>query len=305
MSFYKQFQLLLLSLTLLAAGCRKYNKNIKNNVLAQVGPEILTVQQARQNIPDFIYQQDSLEAIKNYRTDWIEARLIAQEAQRLGLNDKPEVQQRIEELKADIYRVALKNAVLKNDTTTISVSTQEAKNYYERYKEQFLLQERYVRFRHLKTETLEQSRQAKSALLQGTNWREVVETYGIDKKETLSNSAKFWPISMAISDLEPLNRYLEIIGINEISPIRRLNGQYHFVQLVEQYAKGEHPNLDWLLQKIQQWLTIEKRRKLFNNYIRSLYLQAESNNEIILFNVLNDSLANDSLDIGTSIQNTE
>jgi len=274
-------------------------------VLAQVGPDMLTIKQARQNIPDFIYQQDSVKALKDYRTDWIESRLISQEAERLGINNKTEVQQRIEVLKADVYRVALKNVVLKNDTTTTSVGTQEAKNYYERYKKQFLLQERYVRFRHLKTETLEQSRQAKSALLQGTDWREVVETYGIDKEETLSNSAKFWPISMAINDLEALNRYLEIIGINEISPIRRLNGQYHFVQLVEQYAEGEHPNLDWLLQKIQQWLTIEKRRKLFNNYIRSLYLKAESNNEIVLFNVLNDSLTNNSLDIGAPIPNNE
>jgi len=107
---------------------------------------------------------------------------------------------------------------------------------------------------------------------------------------------------MAVSDLEELNRYLEIIGINEISPIRQFNGQYHFVQLVEQYEKGEHPNLDWLLGKIKEWLTIEKRRKLFTNYIRNLYLKAESNNEIVLFDVYGDSLKGDSLDIGSTLE---
>jgi len=176
--------IVILSFTIIALSCRKYNESTENDIVAKVGSDVLTIKKARENIPDFIYQQDSINALKNYRENWIESRLIAQEATRLGLDGKPEVQQRIEELKADVYRIALKNVILKNDTSTVTVSTQEAKNYYERYKEQFLLQERYVRFRHLKTETLEQSRQAKSALLQGTNWREVVETYGIDKEET-------------------------------------------------------------------------------------------------------------------------
>ena len=278
---------------LTTVSCKKYGEDINSEILAQVGSEILTKKQARQHIPKFIYEQDSLQAVINYRKKWIESQLINQEAERLGLNIKEDVQERIEELKSDIYRIALKNAILQNDSAKISVSEQEANNYYERHKDQFLLQERYVRFRHLKTRTLEESRQAKSDLMQGVAWREVVQTYGLDKQETLSNSTKFWPISMALSDLDDLNRYLQIIGMNEISPIRRLNGQYHFVQLVEQYEKGEHPNLDWLQQKIQRWLVIEKRRKLFSNYIQNLHLNAESNNEITRFDVTFDSLQTD------------
>ena len=278
---------------LTTVSCKKYGEDINSEIVAQVGSEILTKKQARQHIPKFIYEQDSLQAVINYRKKWIESQLINQEAERLGLTTKEDVQERIEELKSDIYRIALKNAILQNDSAKISVSEQEANNYYERHKDQFLLQERYVRFRHLKTRTLEESRQAKSDLMQGVAWREVVQTYGLDKQETLSNSTKFWPISMALSDLDDLNRYLQIIGMNEISPIRRLNGQYHFVQLVEQYEKGEHPNLDWLQQKIQRWLVIEKRRKLFSNYIQNLHLNAESNNEITRFDVTFDSLQTD------------
>ena len=278
---------------LITVSCKKYGEDINSEIVAQVGSEILTKKQARRHIPKFIYEQDSLQAIINYRKKWIESQLINQEAERLGLTSKEDVQERIEELKSDIYRIALKKAISQNDSANISVSEQEANNYYERHKDQFLLQERYVRFRHLKTRTLEESKQAKSDLMQGVAWREVVQTYGLDKQETLSNSTKFWPISMALSDLDDLNRYLQIIGMNEISPIRRLNGQYHFVQLVEQYEKGEHPNLDWLQQKIQQWLVIEKRRKLFSNYIQNLHLNAESNNEITRFNVSFDSLQTD------------
>jgi hypothetical protein len=44
--------------------------------------------------------------------------------------------------------------------------------------------------------------------------------------------------------------------------------------------KGEHPDLEWLLSEIQQWLLLEKKRTSFKSYQQNLYLQAEANNEI-------------------------
>ena len=50
-------------------------------------------------------------------------------------------------------------------------------------------------------------------------------------------------------------------------------------------SEGEYPELDWLIPQIQDWLELEKSRRITNAYIRNLYLQAEANNEIELANV--------------------
>ena len=58
------------------------------------------------------------------------------------------------------------------------------------------------------------------------------------------------------------------------------------VQLLDERAKGDHPDLEWLIDQIKEWLILEKRRRVFNTYVKNLYLQAQANNEIETFDVL-------------------
>jgi hypothetical protein len=253
--------------------------------IAQVGDQTLYLQQVKQNLPDFVYQQDSVKAILNFRSDWIEQQVLYQEAMRLGLEDQARVQQQLAKMRRDVLTNALRNSVLGKNEEDLEITRQEAQNYYEANKRQFVLDEPYVRFRHLKTSNLSHARQAKAALMRGESWPDVVDEYGEDKQETIRNSTQFWPLSTAAKDIDPMNRYLEIIGITEISPIRLVNGQYHFVQLMERRAKGEHPDIEWLLTQIQDWLRLEKRRKYYRSYVKNLYLNAQANNEIKEFDL--------------------
>lgn len=86
-----------------------------------------------------------------------------------------------------------------------------------------------------------------------------------------------------------LNRYLRVIGPSEISPIYRSGNEYHFVQLIEERPEGDHPDLDWLIEQIREWLTLEKRKRAFNTYVKNLYLQAQANNEIKIYNNIDES----------------
>jgi len=269
-------------------GCSKNQDSQKEITLARVGDKDLTLKAAKSNIPSHLYSQDSLRALHEYRQRWIKTQLLVQEAERIGLDQKPEVQTKLQISRDNTLSHELKSHILHQDTSLYHVSIEEAKNYYERYKEQFTLNERHIRYRHLVTKTLEEARRAKSALLQGKPWEEVVELYALDKAGTLKRAKQIYPVSMSLTQNEIMHNYLSIIGINEISPIREINGQYHFVQLVKNYAKGTHTKLDWILPKIKEWLAIEKRRKIFNSYVRNLYLKAKSNNEINLMNDRDD-----------------
>jgi hypothetical protein len=47
--------------------------------------------------------------------------------------------------------------------------------------------------------------------------------------------------------------------------------------------------LDWLIGQIEDWLTLEKRKRAFNTYVKNLYLQGQANNEIKIYTLTNET----------------
>jgi len=261
---------------------------VEENIIARVGNQFLTVEQALSEIPVTAIANDSTQAIINFRNSWIQQQLLIQEAKRLRINTRGAVRERIQRATNDILIQSMRDYILSQDNENLEVSRQEARNYYQKNKEQFILEEKYIRFRHLTTNSMASAQNAKNELLRAVPWETVVERYSVNPSQNLNESERFWPISMAATDIGILNRYLNIIGINEISPVTQVGNEYHFVQLLEERSAGEHPDLEWLISQIENWLLLEKRRRFYGSYVKNLYLQAQANNEIETYNVIDD-----------------
>ncbi|MFV1885001.1 MAG: hypothetical protein ACMZ7B_10975 [Balneola sp.] len=257
--------------------------------LARVGSAVLTISEARDGIPKHIFLEDSIEAYNRYRDDWIEQQIILQDAYRLRVHRQPEILNRLDKLKDDFLAKAAQEYILGELEPELQVSDEEARAYYLENKESFVLEERYVRYRHMIASTLSDAQNARQDLLGGIEWEIVAYDYSVNPEVALRESDRFWPESIAAGDVNILNRYLKVIGLSEITVIERVGNQYHFVQLMEERAKGDHPDLDWLIDQIKEWLILEKRRRAFNTYVKNLYLQAQANNEIETFNVLQEN----------------
>ncbi|HET6527612.1 MAG TPA: hypothetical protein VFG39_02565 [Balneolaceae bacterium] len=278
--------ILLFSTGLIFSACNSSPKSDANNVLARVGKEHLTVQKAVKVIPDFVLKRDSIGALKRYRDEWIQDQILLQEAYRLGLDQKEEVRQKLEKARKEILRQALKTYIIGSLEGDKAISDQEARSYYQTHKDKFALNEKFVRFRHMSARTSADARAAKRDLLYAVPWPEVARKYAIHPKAVIQDSKQYWPLSMAANNVDIMNRYLHIIGHMEISPIQRVDGVYHFVQLIDERAKGEHPDLNWLIGQIKDWMLLNKRNRHFKSYVQNLYLKAQSNNEVETFNVL-------------------
>jgi len=264
--------------------------DVKDNIIARVGGQYLTVKQALNEIPAVAIENDSLQALINYRNDWIQQQLLLQEAKRLRINSNSDVKKRIQKATDDILIQAIRDYLLSQENENLLVTRQEARNYYQKNKDEFTLKEKYVRYRHLTANSMADAQGAKNDLLRAVPWETVVERYSVNPSQNLNESERFWPVSMAATDIGILNRYLNIIGINEISPITQVGNEYHFVQLLEERSAGEHPDLEWLISQIEDWLLLEKRRRFYGSYVKNLYLQAEANNEIETYNVTGTEL---------------
>ncbi|MDX1638356.1 MAG: peptidyl-prolyl cis-trans isomerase [Balneolaceae bacterium] len=284
----------MITLTLLL-GCNNQNAGDTGDRLARVGSEILTYREAAEQLPDFMLEQDSLATLRNYREDWIRRQVILQEAERIGIEQNRDLQKRLQRLREEMLMQGLKDYVLAQYEKDLEITDEEARNYYQEHKDQLVLNERYVRYRHLVATNHENAQSARRDLMRGIEWPEVARKYSLNADAKIQESEKFWPISMALAENNPMNTMLKRIGITEISPIRRVGRNYHFVQLMDTRPEGEHPDLDWLIGQIKEWMRLEKRKRHFNSYVKNLYLNAQSNNEIETFNVLESSPEPDTL----------
>lgn len=261
---------------------------IKQDILAKVGKAELTLNHARASIPDNVLKADSIKAFQEFRDRWIEEQLLLQEANRLGLENNSVIQSQIEKMKKQIIINNFQDLVINASETDNKVSDEDAKLYYQDNKDKFVLSERYIRFRHFIGDTRQNAENARNDLLHGATWEDVLDKYGLYKNLKLHEVESFYPQSIALNEHKTLNRYLSIIGINEISIVERIDNKFHFVQLLEEKAAGEHPDLEWLIPQIQEWLTIEKKKRAYNTYLQNLYLAGKANNEILTFDVKPD-----------------
>lgn len=279
-----RYALLYICFTILIASCIK-KAQFGESVLAKVGTSILLKSEAKANIPTLIFEKDSTSALLEYRQDWIKNQILLQEGYRLGIHNQNEVIDRLDDIRSDYITKTTKDYIIAKLGKDISVSDEEARLYYQENKNSFILQEPYLRFRHFRSTNYQDAQDARQDLLGGIAWEIVLENFSINPSNALKASKKFWPKSVAASDYEILNRYLQVIGINEISVIKKIGNEYHFVQLLEERAAGDRPDLDWLIDQIKDWLILEKKRIAFTSYVKTLYLQAQANNEIETFDV--------------------
>ena len=270
------------------SGCVK-DRSSEPIVLAEVGGVQLTKEAARAEIPVHIFESDSASAFLKYRDEWVRRQVILQEAGRLNFTQRQGVQKKLQRLREEYILQAVQDYIIAEFADDLEVSEQEARNYYQQNKDKFTLEERYVRYRHLIASNNAEAEQAKRDLMRGIDWETVAMDYSKYAELKIRESERYWPISIAGGDISMLNRYLNIIGPSEISPTYRSGNEYHFVQLIDERPEGDHPDLDWLIDQIEEWLTLEKRKRAFNTYVKNLYLQGQANNEIKIYNVTNET----------------
>lgn len=267
------------------SACSLDRNNLDNTVIASVSGKNLTIGEAINNVPEFLLQEDSLRAIQAYANQWVQSQVAIDHARRLGIQNQQQYQDKLTRFQDQLLESMLREQILEMNTGQIEVTRDEALSYYQTYREQFTFDEKYVRFRLITTRTRTEVENANRELISGIEWETILQNYSINPDLQLRQSTQYWPISMAAAEIPPVNQNLSTLGLSERSPIHFYNNRYHLVQLMDEKTEGEYPELDWLIPQISEWLKLEKSRRITNGYLRNLYLQAESNNEIELLNV--------------------
>lgn len=269
---------ILVLIVFLFFGCESIES--ENPVIASMGNEQLTLNDALEAVPQELLQQDSLFTVTRYRDQWLQSKVNTAHASGLHLDQTELFQMRISRIKEQLLQDMLSDAILSENASELEVSDQEARQYFQAHREQFLMNERFVRFRHITTNTRAEAEEANRDIMSGVEWNEIADNYSIHPEQQKQFAEKFWPESMVLQEHPELRYFLSYIGLTERSPIAYSNGHYHMIQLMEEKKEEEYPDLEWLLPRIKEWIKVEKSQRIVNAYLRNLYLQAEANNEI-------------------------
>lgn len=248
--------------------------------LAKVGSKSLYLEQAKAQIPKALFQSDSASVLRSYVEQWIRTQLVAQEADRRNLAQRPQNAWEVEHAKDEALAFIMRREQLKEiDEQTISED--EILRFYEENKEQFISDEKKVRTLLIKTSDLNSALEAKKLLTNDTNWLEIVQEFALQKELTQQRAQEYVVFSGALLDQPIMRQYLlEGMAQKEVSAIRRVGDEFHFIQLLEAIEAGQAAPLSEVRDVIKSFLRAENRRKKLQAFERQLHLRAEANNEM-------------------------
>lgn len=263
-------------------GCNQHSDKVKSTPLAKVGDRTLYFDEIKQSVPEYMLKTDSASFVRNYVDQWIRNQVLFDEAIRLGLDENPILKNRIEKATKDILIAELRNQIQLNNISE-EITEEEVAQFYTTNREMFVLNERHVKVRHLFSLDNEALSRARNELAAGAAWETIVSEYAIDTEYSLQTDKQLVAVSQAFSGYPTLKSYLGVIGLNEVSPITQESGYYHFIQIVEDRPEGDHPELPYVFDRIQEWLRLDRSRRSFKTYEQNLLVQAEANGEIVIY----------------------
>jgi hypothetical protein len=281
--FFKNLGWFLLLLLMMACSKRHPVQNQK--ILARVGHSYLTLDKAKAQIPDYVYHYDSLKALKRYRTQWVNRQLALRKARDLHLANQKSVQKQLIQAKQEVLLGALKRLILSKHKKQTQVTDSEAVSYFKRHQKQFILDERYVKFRQVNTHDLSTAMKARAELKDDSSWVKVAHKYSLQADAMVKKSEKYWPVSSVFHNLPSMKHYAGRLDSGQVSPIKRSNGIYHFIQLTGVLSKGEKGNAKWFIDQLKEWHELEKQQNYYVTYLKKLYFKAKEKDNIELFDL--------------------
>jgi parvulin-like peptidyl-prolyl isomerase len=255
--------LLLTALTLLAAGCADDG----GESVAEVGDAVVTVDDVSATIGSLGQQGQRMAASAEGRRQLIERaisdELIYQAALGEGIDELPEVEERIEQ--------AVRNIVigyyLQTAFADMGFTEEEIEGYYNTHQEEFQ-RPAQAHIRHLQLESAADADRAFERLEAGESFGEVAESFGIDPRTTQQ-----LVLSSEASGAPP--RLVEAVFAAEagalIGPLELEDG-YHLVKVLE-LRSGEPLLLEEARQQVVESLLVseedarhyyEENRELFD-----------------------------------------
>lgn len=258
LSFYKY---LLIVLIVVLAGCSKTKPGKME--IARLDNQTLALEDIRAHIDST--RELSQAQVQQYIQRWLTEESLYREAVERGLDRTDEMNQRVEKVRRQLAINALLEKEVYPPRTSES-SSQEIHQYYDAHIKEFNLLHDVALVSYALFKNRDAATECRNLVLKGTQWRSVINQHAsaivarvdsVYQTQATLLPTELWRVASNTTNRDPS------------FPISTTRGYY--VLVVWKFAKqGQTSELPLVEQEISGRLTIERRRKLFDQLVQSL-----------------------------------
>ncbi len=262
MSKGKILYLLLLISLLLVIGCKK-EKVSEGKVIAKVGKTSLTMEGFLKQVPAQLLVQTTAENRKALLENWVANEIIYEDALKKGMDKKPEVREKIEQLKKQLLTRAYIQEILEE---VQFVSDLEARGYFEKYKDEYNYQ---VEVSHISLNSKKQAEEVRAKLKNRASFVSLAKEYSTDN-ETSAQGGYLGSFRKGELASYPLfeEAALKLKKPGEISDVVQTEFNYDIIKL---HSRKKSPvDYEDVAQSIMMRLRTEKFQKRSQDLVDSL-----------------------------------
>ena len=276
------FTVALVAAAMLTGSCfaAKTGSDKGDKILAEVAGYKLTLKKFNDQIASLPPQLQMAVArnpqLKEQLLDrWVQLTLMAAEARKQDLQDKPEVKKRIEDM---TNALLAQEFMRENVEAKVKVTDKEVKDYYENHKSEFTRPEQ-VRARHILikvspnadkkalAKAKKKAEEIRAKALKGEDFAKLAEKYSDDPgSRGRGGDLGYFQKGRMVPEFEKAAFSLKV---GEISKPVRTSFGYHIIK-VEGKRPSQQQTFKDVEQRIRQKLTREKQRKIREEIVARL-----------------------------------
>lgn len=254
-------------------SCSKKDSN--DTVIARVEGDELTYNDITSRFDTASIR--SKQKINDFITHWINTTLIYKEAENSDIIDSDEYKELVEEAKKEIaVNLLLKKEV--NDKQ-VNINEEEIESYYNQHRNEFYLPNDIVSICFAVFSNELAANEFRTKYDNNISWNLLVENFIKSHAQDLVINFQDTTFFKQ-TDLYPPDIWRSIIQlkVGELSkPLSVFDG-YMVVKLNSYQKAGEQGSLEYAKSDIKERLTVEKKRQLYNNFLKNLYKKYKSEN---------------------------
>ena len=265
-------------------ACACEPANAPPNVVARVGDGVLLESDLEAAMADFSAVSNSGEARTQLIDQWINSELLYQEALRRNIASHDSVKLRLEESERSVLIDAVVSQLMKENA--VEIQPGDISSYYERHKERLALLEPFAKVHYLIATAEDSIRAAQNIMRRANNtdssFASIAIRFSADPSMSLALASNFLPERRLFADHPVLAEVLTSLRSGQTAPIVESGGRFHLVRLAGRAPAGSIPELAWVEDLVRKQITIDARRRLYQQQVQRLRMNAIAGDKLTI-----------------------
>jgi len=262
-------------------SCKDTDK-LSNEVLVTIGNSKFTKNDLQKTLPSAISSEDSAIMAEQIIRSWIDEQLLYMESCK-KLQDTSEIHEKVKKYRKELYVYEFSQQLIAELTDTV-VEMQEIEEYYNKYLDNYILNEPVVKVHYLTMS---------SQVIGYYVERDMVKTTPLSNLDRLIEFCKGTGRKVnIIDDWIRVSELKKIIPcIQDITNESLIQNNYYecfddvtrYLLIVDDYKEsGEHTPIDILIPSLREIILHKRKNESMNIYRQNLYSHAKNDGSLVI-----------------------